>query len=300
MSKLFYIKKLVRDDKSQLVFDQNEIYLDEKNSLLARPQIETSKVEYTEADGGEMVAQRLMSGEQTINGLIIRKTTDYWTLRNRLTAFFQTNHTYFIVYEKISGETLSAGAKFKTGTAWIEENLQVYPEPKEDYSRWSVTLGIGSAGFQEYAENEQGEETFAHSVSIGLATASSGGQDWDAVGQEWDSVGSVWETGDGGLAEIAVQSTIAIYPTIVISGEAVNPSIRNNTNNTIIEYNGTVAASQTLTIDLVSGTASLNGVNVTRNLSGSMSMVPGSNLLGFEIDSGTATQATIKWNNFIQ
>ena len=300
MSKYFYIKKIVRDDKQVIEFDQREIYLDEENSLLTRPEIETSKVEYTEADGGEMVAQRLASGEQVINGLLIPRTSNYWTLRNKLTAFFQINHTYFIVYEKISGETLTAGAKFKTGNAWIAENLQVPPEPRENYSRFSVTLGIGVAGFQEYAENEQGEEIFANTVSIGLISASSGGEIWDSIGQKWDSIGAVWEAGDGGIQEVAVQSTAQVYPVWMVSGEATNPSIRNDTNDTEATYNGIIGAGQTLTVDFTSGTALLDGVNVTRNLSGEFKLQPGQNLIGFEIDSGTTTQATIKWNNFIQ
>lgn len=300
MSQYFYVKKIVRDDKQFLVFDQTEIYLDKDNSLLTRPEVETTKVEYTEADGGEMVAQRLNSGEQVINGLIIPKNTDYWTLRNRLTAFFQINHTYFIVYEKISGETLVAGAKFKTGNAWISENLQVPPEPKENFSRFTVVLGIGAPGFQEYAENDQGEEIFANSVSIGLVSASSGGEEWDFIGQVWDSIGQVWEAGDGGLQGIFVQSTTAIYPVWEVSGEAVNPSIRDNITNTEATYNGTVAAGQTLVVDFASGTATIDGVNVTRNLEGELKLQPGNNLLGFDIDSGSAIQSTIKWNNFIQ
>lgn len=300
MNKYFYIKKIVRDDKEVLEFDQEEIYLDEDNSLLTRPEIETSKVEYTEADGGEMVAQRLSSGEQVINGLIIPRSSNYWTLRNKLTAFFQINHTYFIVYEKISGETLTAGAKFKTGNAWISENLQVPPEPRENYSRWSITLGIGSAGFQEYTENEQGEEIYTNSVSVGLVSASSGGEEWDSVGQVWDSVGQVWESGDGGLQEISTQSTTDVYPVWTLTGEAVNPSIRNNTADTEAVYNGTVAAGQTLTVDFTTGTAMLDGVNVTRNLSGELKLAPGTNLIGFEIDSGSTTQSTLKWNNLIQ
>lgn len=300
MSKYFYIKKIVRDDKTALVFDQKEIFLDDDNSLLSRPEIETTSVEYTEADGGEMVAQRLNSGTQVINGIIVPKTTDYWTLRNRLTAFFQHNHTYFIVYEKISGDTISVGEKFKTGNAWIADNLQVHPEPRENFSRFSVTLGIGTAGFQEYSENASGEEIYANSVAIGLITESSGGEEWDATGQVWDSRGQVWVTGDGGIQNVHVNSTSIVYPVWTLSGESVNPTIRNNSTNTEATYNGTVAEGQTLLVDFSSGIATLDGVVVTRNLSGEFKLNPGDNLIAFDQESGTTTSSTIKWNNFIQ
>lgn len=300
MSKLFYIKKLVRDDKATLEFDRFEVYLDEENSLLNRPQIDTSKVEYTEADGGEMISQRLTTGEQVINGLIIPKTNDYWTLRNRLTAFFQTNHTYYIVYEKINGSTLTAGERFKTGTAWISENLQVYPEPRENYSRFTVTLGIGSAGYMEYAEDASGEEIYANSVTVGLIDATTGGLEYDTIGQVWDTVGQVWETGDGGLQPVSTQSTSYVYPAWVVTGDATNPTIRNNTNGTQATYTGHISTGQKLTVEFGTGTAYLDGVNVTRNLSGSLRLEPGTNLIGFEIDSGDITSSTIKWNNYIQ
>lgn len=300
MNKLFYIKKIVRDDQETLEFDQNELYLDENNSLLTRPEVETTKVEYTEADGGEMVAQRLATGEQVINGLIVPKSNDFFTLRNRLAAFFQINRTYYIVYEKISGETLIAGSRFKTGSAWIAENLQVPPEPREDYARWTVTLGIGSAGFQEYAEDPSGKEIFANNINIGLISGATGGEEWDETGSVWDETGSVWATGDGGLQNISVASTTAIYPVWEVKGTATNPSIRNNTVDAEATYNGTIAAGQTLLVDFTSGTATLDGVDVTRNLTGDFRMKPGNNIVGFEIDSGSTTQSTIRWNNYIQ
>lgn len=300
MAKLFYLKKIVRDDKKTLEFDRHEIFLAEDNSLLTRPEIQTSSVEYTEADGGEVVAQRLTIGEQAINGLIVPKENDYWTLRNRLTEFFQINRSYFLVYEKISGEEIVAGAKFKTGNAWISENLQVPPEPKEDYSEFSITFGIGVAGFQEYIEDPSGEETFAHSIEVGLATSSMGGQVWDETGQVYDTIGSVWAEGGGGLQEIYVDSTTSIYPVVVIKGSAVNPSIRNNTNDTVATYEGGIGDGQTLTIDFSDGTASLDGANVTRNLKGELRLEAGTNLIGFDIASGNTKTLTLKWNNFIQ
>lgn len=300
MNPYFYIKKIIRDDGQVLEFDQNEIYLDQDNTLLVRPDIETTAVEYTEADGGEMVAQRLTAGEQPINGLIIPKTTPYWTLRNRLTSFFQRSHTFSIVYEKKSGEQFVQGEKFKTATAWIEENLQAPVQPKEDYTRFSVTLRLGSANYEEYTEDAEGKETFAHNVLIGLISAASGGQVWDSVGQVWDSVGSVWETGDGGLVDLSVESAVGVYPTWTVTGEAVNPTIRNNTTDTQAEYSGTVAEGQKLVVDFTTGTATLDGFNVTRNLSGEFKLAPGQNAIGFEIDSGTATASTLSWNNIIQ
>lgn len=299
MSKKFYIKKIVRDDKAQLLFDQEELYLDHENTLLVRPEVETSFQDYTEADGGEMIAQKLPSFDQPINGLIIPKTSTYWVLRNRLVNFFIKNHTYFIVYEKISGETFAQGEKFKTGNAWISENLQIVPEPYETYSRWTIVLRLGSAGLQEYSENSSGQETFANIVQIPLLSSETGGSQWDSIGQVWDSIGQVWAEGGGGIQEVYAESSEEVYPTWEVQGECTNPTIRNNITGTEATYNGTIASGQKLVVNFADGTAMLDGTIVTRNLSGTLKLGIGRNLLTFTTDGGAAESSTIKWNNFV-
>jgi|GEM_PF-1517750 len=300
MENYFYIKKLVRDDGATLEFDAEEVFLAEDNAnLLMRPDVETTAIDYTEADGGEMIAQKLPSFEQEINGLIFAKNTDYWTLRSRLTAFFQIKHTFFIVYTKASREAGVTGELFRSGDAWISTNLQVPPTPTEEYSNWSVGLTIGSPALQQYAENAAGQEIPANSVPIGLISGATGGSQWDAKGQVWDSVGQVWTTGEGGLKNISVDSELDVYPTWVISGTAVNPSIRNNTTRTEATYNGTVAAGQTLVVDFREGTAKLDGVVVSKNLSGELKLARGSNAVGFETEGGDATTSTLTWNNYL-
>lgn len=291
MSRFFYIKKIIRNDKAKLEFDQFELYLDEENTLLTRPEIATTAIDYTEADGGEMIAQRLLSTEQPINGIIIPKTTDYWTLRNRLADFFKTGHNYFIVYEKKDG-----GGLFKSGAAWISENLQVPPEPREDFSRFTITLGIGSALYQEYAENESGEEIYTHNVDVGISTVTSGGLVWDARGLVWDEK-LRWKGGNGGAQQIVLQSSVSVYPIWVVAGVSVSPEIRNDTNGTVATYAGTIGEGQTLTVDFSTGTADLDGVNVTRNLKGELRLDPGANKVAFET-GGAVRSSTIKWNNY--
>lgn len=300
MSMLFYIKKLVRDDAEELTFDREELYLSSDNAnLLTRPEMETTSVQYTEADGGEMIAQRLASYEQDINGIIAPKTTPYWTLQNELTAFFGKNHTYTIIYEKASGDESVEGELFKSGTAWISANLQVPPTPRELYSPWSVTLMVGNPGYQEYAEDAGGHEIFANTATIGLLSAATGGQTWDAVGSEWDSVGQEWVAGEGGISTVSTSTTQDIYPVWVVEGTAVNPTIYNTTTGTQASYDGSIANGQTLTVDFASGKATLDGTIVTANLSGQLTLANGANSVGFDISSGSITSSTLNWNNYL-
>ena len=300
MSMLFYVNKIVRDDGRTLSFDQAEIYLADQNAnLLIRPDLETTEVEYTEADGGEMIAQRYSSYEQEITGLITPKTSTYWALRAQLTGFFQKNHTFYIVYEKASGDPNITGDLFRSGTAWISSNLQVPPTPREIYSEWTVGLKVGDIGLQEYTENSQGDEVPANVVSLGLVSAASGGSDWDSVGLKWDSVGEVWVAGSGGVQNITATTSRDVYPIWIVTGEAVNPTIRNNTTDTQAIFTGTVANGQTLTVDFASGVAMLDDSIVTVDLSGDFKLANGENQVGFDIDSGTATSATLTWNNYL-
>ena len=294
MDNLFYINKIVRDDGAQLLFDHTEIFLDEDNELLMRPDVETTKVDYTEADGGEMVFQKMPSYQQPIRGIIVPKATGYWQLRARLTSFFVINHTYVIIYQKAGG-----GGMFKTSDGWIEDNLQVQPLPREEYSRFEITLGIGGTILQEYVEDNMGHEIFANSMTLPVLSLASGGAVWDSVGQVWDSVGTEWEAGSGGIQDVVANSTSVVYPTLEVGGDCLNPTIYNSTTGTSATYNGSISAGQTLVIDFAEGTAKLDGSIVTMDLSGSLSLQPGSNQVAFDMTSGTITDATLKWNNAI-
>lgn len=300
MATLFYIKKIVRSDGEVLEFNREELYLaDENANLLMRPDVETTAVEYTEADGGEMIAQRMTSYDQDINGIIAPKTTPYWTLRNEVAGFFVKNLTYVIIYAKASGDELTDGELFKSGEAWLSSNLQIPPTPRELYSPWSVTLHVGKPGYQEYAEDDQGHEIFANSATVGLLSAASGGQTWDSVGSEWDSVGQEWVAGEGGLVSISTDTSQDIYPVWVVEGTATNPTIYNSTTGTSATYDGSIASGQTLTVDFATGKATLDGATVTANLSGQLTLANGTNSVGFDISNGSITSSTLNWNNYL-
>lgn len=293
MNDKLYIKKIIRDDGASFAFDGQEIYLAKDNTLLVRPDPNTTSVEFTEADGGEMVRQRNATYSQTVNGLIIPKETDYWALTSALSLFFEINHTYKLVYIK------KDGTMFATSGAWISTGLQIVPVPHEEYSEWSVGFTLGDVNWTEYTEDSSGHETYANTVTLPLISASTGGEKWDSVGLVADSVGEVWEAGNGGVQTVNIASTRLLYPVWVVNGPCVNPKLQNNTTDTNAEFDGTVAAGQTLTVDFSAGTAYLNSALVTRYVFGSVSFVPGDNLVGFNSDGGATNSSTISWNNVI-
>lgn len=293
MNDKLYIKKFIRDDGAQLEFDTNEIYLSKNNTLLVRPDPATTSVEYTEADGGEMIKQRNAIYAQPINGIIVPKTSTYWELTSKLAAFFQINHYFKIIYKKVDGEM------FAVDSAWISTGLQIVPVPHEEYSNWTITLSVGNMNWTEYAETPGGEEIYSNIVTLPLLSSGTGGEKWNTVGLIADEVGEEWESGSGGVQSVNINSTKMVYPVWTVKGPCVNPKLQNNTTDTLAEFNGTVAEGQTLIVDFAAGTAHLDSALVTRYVSGLVSFKPGENLVGFNSDGGATETSTISWNNII-
>lgn len=293
MNDKLYIKKFIRDDGRRLEFDANEIYLAQENTLLVRPDPNTTAVEYTEADGGEMVGQHNSIYEQPISGLIIPKATPYWDLVSRLSGFFQINHRYKIIYKKIDG------GMFAVDRAWISAGLQIVPVPYENYSSWEITLAIGHTDWVEYSETPSGEEEYSNIVTLPLIGMNEGGEVWDSVGLVTTKVGEVWEVGKGGVQAVNINSTKVVYPVWTVKGPCVNPKLQNNTTDSNAEFNGTVATGQTLVVNFTDGTAYLDSALVTRFVTGTVSFVPGENMVGFNSDGGATETSTISWNNVI-
>lgn len=293
MNGKFYIKKFIRDDGATMTFDENEIYLAKDNTLLVRPDPNTTSVNYTGADGGEMIRQQATIYQQTINGLIIPKTSDYWTLATKLSQFFKLNHNYKIIYIR-KDESM-----FAITNAWISTGLQIVPVPYEEYSEWSISLSIGNTAWTDYAENSEGEEIYTNTITLPLLSANAGGEIWDSVGLVSDNVGEEWEAGSGGVQTVDIQSTQVVYPIWKVEGPCTNPTLQNNTTDTVATFDGTVAAGQTLTVDFTEGTAYLNSALATKYVSGYVSLNPGENEIGFNSDGGSTDSSTLSWNNII-
>lgn len=293
MEDKFAVRTIIRDDGVRLEFDEKEIYLSADNILLNRPEINSTDVDFTDVNGGEMIYQKLPPHEQPFNGLIFPKTSNYWNLYTKISGFFRINHNYKIIYRRKSGEL------FAQHNAWLIQSLQIDSKAREDYAPFSVGFKIGSSSLYEYAEDDEGNETYANKITLPLLSAAAGGEEWDDIGLVYDGLGEVWSGGGGGVQNVHINSVLNIYPVWTVIGECVNPSLQNNTTDSVARYNGTVAEGQTLVVDFVSGEARLDGVLVSRNITGQVSCKPGDNIMGFNSEGGSATLSIIEWNNVI-
>lgn len=118
-------------------------------------------------------------------------------------------------------------------------------------------------------------------------------------GEVWDNVGAVWEEGVGGVQTINVETTQTTYPVWTVTGPCSNPTLQNDTTDTLASFDGMIASGQTLTVNFADNTAYLDSAPVAKYVSGYVSLAPGENVIGFNSDGGSTQTSTISWNNVI-
>lgn len=115
-----------------------------------------------------------------------------------------------------------------------------------------------------------------------------------------DGYGFVWEEGRSPSNIIAVDSIDDVFPVLTITGETQNPILTNVTTGTIFQYNGTITASQTLVVDMMNQTATLNGTSVIGNVTGDwVYFAPGNNRVSYTATNANAPDATIEWQEIV-
>lgn len=118
-------------------------------------------------------------------------------------------------------------------------------------------------------------------------------------GEVWDNVGAVWEEGVGGVQTINVETTQTTYPVWTVTGPCSNPTLQNDTTDTLASFDGMIASGQTLTVNFADNTAYLDSAPVAKYVSGYVSLAPGENVIGFNSDGGSTQTSTISWDNII-
>jgi len=118
--------------------------------------------------------------------------------------------------------------------------------------------------------------------------------DMTGAGYEWEDGGS------GGIKIITVDSIDNVYPLLTITGPAVNPIITNITTGTVFKYAGTVSSSQTLKVDMLAKTATLNGTNVIDKVTDDwLYFTPGNNKVEYTTTNTDTPDALIEWQEIV-
>lgn len=295
--KCYILALFIRDDGERFLLGDGAYDFKEDQMHFIGNIFNNDIVEVQGNDGLLLAGQVRRPSSQSFDGYIGDATvakSDIETYRRDFFAFFRKNYYYTVVYIFQDGTAIQRKRGFIVDAPEVKELFQLFPE-------YHIALNFEDTNYYDYQEDSEGQEIYSKTVNIYPATGPTrGGLIWDSVGVVWDNIGATWEEGGGGTSTVLVESIDNVYPIWEINGPAVNPEIENVETGIIFKYTGSINASQTLTVDTLAKTASLNGVNVLNNLSGSwLYLEPGNNRIVYTTDNAGALPSTLKWQEVV-
>lgn len=295
-TKCYILALIIRDDGERLLLGDAAYEFKDSQQHFQPNTYANDVVELQGTDGQMLAGQVRRTAVQTFSGYIGDATFSQQAVesaRRDFMMFFRKQHFYTAVYIFKDGTAIQRKRGYIVDAPSVPELWQKFPE-------WSIGLNFEDPNYYEYAENNLGEEIYAHIQSIAIATAISGGLVWDAIGATWDSVGAIWEAGgSGGVTTVTVDGVDSAEPIWTVTGPATNPTLTNITTGQTIEWTGTVPSGQTLIVNMDEMTASLEGANVFQFITGTwITLQAGNNRVSYAA-TGATGPSTLSWNGVV-
>ena len=294
--KCFILAMFIRSDGERFLLGDGMFEFSESQLMFKENTFQNDIVEAQGADGVLLAGQVRRSAEQTFKGFVGDATalkTQIETARRQFLAFFRKNYFYEVVYIFPDGSAIKRQRGFITKAPSVQELYQVHPT-------YSISLNFEDVNYYSYEEDDSGQEIMNKSATVKLYNGMDGGWVQDDIGGVFDSVGAVFDGGSRGYTTLNIDSIATIYPTLVITGPAIDPSFENTTTGEMIQYTGTVRVGQTLKINMLEQTAKLGSVNVLTNISGTwVSLDPGVNRVKFLAEYDNTPNATLTWQEVV-
>lgn len=292
-SRCWILALIVREDGERLLLGDGAFMFREGQQHFPGNNISNTVVEVQGNNGVMLAGQTMQAANQNFEGYIgdaSLSKVEIENYRRQFINFFQLNQYYQVIYILPDGTAIKRQRGFITTPPSVEELWQIHPQ-------YSVALNFEDINYYKYEEDPvTGEEIYGQSATLLLQNAVTGGWVWDENGLVWDNTGAEIAPGKGGTTVVKIDSSDQVYPVWTISGLADNPRLINLTTGQELRYTGRVSVGQTLVIDMLNQTATLNGKNVLPNVSGSwMSFAPGINRVSYETDNNNAPTSKIEW-----
>ena len=286
----------IRSDKTRFLLGSGAYEFDSAQQHFVANQFITDVVDVHGGDGALIAGQVRRASAQPFDGYIGDGTTskeDVETYRRQFIAFFQKNYMFEVVYVFPDGTAIRRGRGYIVDAPEVKELYQVIP-------KFHVSLNFEDVNYYTYDEDENGNEIYSQSANIPLYDSVGGGLIWDSTGAVFDSTASLWDGGANGMAALNINAITDVYPAWVVRGRSEYPELTNATTGTSIKYDGVVTQQQTLIIDMLKQTATLNGQNVISKISGTwVSFKPGLNRIRYDAENDYAPYSQIKWSEII-
>ena len=295
-TKCYILALIIRDDGERLLLGDGAYEFKDTQQHFQPNTYANDVVELQGTDGQMLAGQVRRTAVQTFSGYIGDATFSQQAVesaRRDFMMFFRKQHFYTAVYIFKDGTAIQRKRGYIVNAPSVPELWQKFPE-------WSIGLNFEDPNYYEYAENNLGEEIYAHIQSIDIATAISGGLVWDAIGATWDSIGAIWEAGgSGGITTVTVDGVDSAEPIWTVTGPATNPTLTNITTGQTIEWTGTVPSGQTLIVNMDEMTASLEGANVFQFITGTWITLQAGNNRVIYAATGATDPSTLSWNGVV-
>lgn len=296
-SKCWILAMFIRDDKERLLLGDGPYEFAEKQQHFAADKITNTVIDVQGNNGVLLAGQTKKATTQSFDGYVGDATMSKETIeayRKQFINYFQIGRKYTVVYIFPDGSAEKRQRGFLVDTPQVEELWQIHPE-------YHVSFNFEDVNYYKYNEDEYGNEIYGQSATLLLYNAILGGYTWDETGLVWDSVGAVSQPGVGGTTAVTISSVDYVYPIWTITGLADNPRLQNLTTGQTLTYKGRVAPGQTLEINMLNQTATLNGTNVLQNVSGEwLRFAPGQNRVNYITDNDNAENSTLKWAEVVE
>lgn len=292
-SRCWILALFVRDDNERMLLGDGVFMFKDSQQHFAGNSISSTVVEVQGNNGVMLAGQTMQASNQEFAGYVgdgALSKVEIENYRRQFLNFFKINHFYSVIYIMPDGSAVKRQRGFIVNAPTVQEVWQIHPE-------YNVALNFEDVNYYKYEEDPvTGEEIYGQSAIVLLQNAVTGGFVWDNRGLVWDNLGAVADPGRGGTTTLKIDSSDQVYPIWTVTGVADDPSLTNLTTGQHIEYNGRISEGQTLVIDMLNQTATLNGKNVLPNVSGTwMSFQPGINRISYETLNDNAPNSTIKW-----
>ena len=177
-TKCFILALFIRDDGQRLLLGDGYYDFNQKLQHFQANTIANDVVEL-QGDNGQLLAGQVMrSGAQKFEGYIGDATTNRQTIeqkRSDFMAFFRIKHFYQVIYILPDGTAIQRRRGYLTDAPAVPEIFQKFPE-------YHIALNFEDANYYEYAEDEHGDEIYAHIIELALSGNATGGLVWDAIG----------------------------------------------------------------------------------------------------------------------
>ena len=177
-TKCFILALFIRDDGERLLLGSGDYEFSEKLQHFKANTFQKDVVELQGTDGQLLAGQVRRTVAQPFDGFVGDATVSQTSIEDKRRAFlmfFRKKHFYTVVYIFPDGSAIQRQRGYIVDAPSVQEMFQKFPE-------YHVALNFEDPNYYEYAEDELGDEIYAHIEQINLALALSGGLVWDNNG----------------------------------------------------------------------------------------------------------------------